>query len=66
MYINTDMLQTEFRTSIIELLKKEVTPAIGCTEPISVALGVAKARELLVAMPAHIEVTLSSNMLKNA
>lgn len=60
------MLQTELRQEIIELLRKEVKPAIGCTEPISVALGVAKARELLGETPSEIEVTLSSNMLKNA
>ena len=32
------------RRQIIELIKKEVIPAIGCTEPIAVALCVAKAR----------------------
>lgn len=39
------------RRQIIELIKKEVIPAIGCTEPIAVALCVAKATETLGAKP---------------
>lgn len=39
------------RRQIIELIKKEVIPAIGCTEPIAVALCVAKAAETLGAKP---------------
>ena len=50
---------------IIELLKKEVVPALGCTEPTSVALAAAKARELLHAEPDIIEVHVSRNILKN-
>ncbi len=53
-------------TKITELLKKEVTPAIGCTEPIAVALAVARASELLEKLPESIELYLSSNILKNA
>ena len=40
------MIESE-RQQIIELIKKEVIPAIGCTEPIAVALCVAKAAETL-------------------
>ena len=40
------MIESE-RKQIIDLIKKEVIPAIGCTEPISVALCVAKAAETL-------------------
>lgn len=54
------------RRQIIELIKKEVIPAIGCTEPIAVALCVAKATETLGAKPEKIEVLLSANILKNA
>ena len=58
---------TEFeRQQIIELVKKEVIPAIGCTEPIAVALCVAKAAETLGEKPEKIEVLLSANILKNA
>lgn len=51
---------------IIRLLKKEVVPAIGCTEPVAVALAAAKATELLNAKPDRIDVFLSANVLKNA
>lgn len=60
------MLNEKERQEIIDLINQEVKPAIGCTEPIAVALAVAKAKEVLGAMPEHIEVLLSSNMLKNA
>ena len=51
---------------IIELIKREVVPAIGCTEPMAVALAVAKASETLAKTPQKIEVFLSANVLKNA
>lgn len=54
------------RQQLISLIKREVVPAIGCTEPIAVALATAKASELLNATPERIEVFLSSNILKNA
>ena len=60
-----DMTPSE-RTSIIELIKREVIPAIGCTEPIAVALCVAKATEILGCKPHRIEAHLSANILKNA
>lgn len=56
----------EERKSIIALVKREVVPAMGCTEPMSVALAVAKAKEVLGAVPKQISVSLSANMLKNA
>ena len=59
------MIESE-RQQIIELIKKEVIPAIGCTEPIAVALCVAKAAETLGVKPEKIEVLLSANILKNA
>lgn len=54
------------RQLIIDLIQREVIPAIGCTEPVSVALAVAKATELLGTRPDFIEVYLSPNVLKNA
>lgn len=59
------MNQTEIN-DIISLIKREVVPAIGCTEPIAVALCVSKATELLGTTPDKIEVLLSANILKNA
>jgi len=60
------MLTDIERNEIIALIKHEVTPAIGCTEPVAVALAVAKAKEVLGVLPDKIEVFLSTNMLKNA
>ena len=51
---------------ILQLLHREVIPAIGCTEPIAVALCVARATELLGAEPDRITVHLSKNIYKNA
>lgn len=60
------MISKEERENIIQLVKREVVPAIGCTEPIAVALCVAKATETLGQEPEEIEVRLSANILKNA
>ncbi|MDR0814180.1 MAG: L-serine ammonia-lyase, iron-sulfur-dependent, subunit alpha [Bacteroidales bacterium] len=51
---------------IIELIKREVVPAIGCTEPMAVAFAVAKATETLGCLPEKMDVSLSANVLKNA
>ncbi|MCR4860649.1 MAG: L-serine ammonia-lyase, iron-sulfur-dependent, subunit alpha [Bacteroidales bacterium] len=51
---------------IIALIKREVVPAIGCTEPAAVALCTAYATEALGQRPERIDVWLSANMLKNA
>ena len=61
------MLPQSEREQIIALIKREVVPAIGCTEPIAVALCVSKVAELLNHQkPEKIEVQLSANILKNA
>ena len=54
------------RQQIINLVKREVVPAVGCTEPIAVSLCVAKATETLGCVPQKIDVLLSANILKNA
>ncbi len=59
------MIESE-RKQIIDLVRREVIPAIGCTEPIAVALCVAKAVETLGTKPENIKVFLSANILKNA
>lgn len=59
-------MKKEKREEIIGLIKREVVPALGCTEPAAVALCVAKVKELLGELPVSIEVNLSGNMLKNA
>lgn len=54
------------RQQIIRLLQREVVPAMGCTEPIAVALCVAKATETLGLLPEKIHLRLSGNIIKNA
>ncbi len=53
-------------SELLHLLRSEVIPAIGCTEPIAVALCVARAKELLGVEPDKITVYLSKNVYKNA
>lgn len=60
------MFTPEEKNAIIELMRRQVLPAIGCTEPIAVALCVAKVRETLGTLPEHIDIRLSANILKNA
>ena len=60
------MLSLSERRRIIDLINCEVVPAIGCTEPIAVALCTARAAETLGAGPERIAVRLSANILKNA
>ena len=60
------MISKSEREQIISLIKREVVPAIGCTEPIAVALCVAKATEVLGTRPEKVSVLLSANILKNA
>lgn len=59
-------MEQSIRQQIISLVKREVVPAVGCTEPIAVALCVAKAKEALGTVPDQIDVLLSANILKNA
>ena len=60
------MITETERKRIIDLIHQEVVPAIGCTEPIAVALCVAKATETLGTKPEKINVLLSANILKTA
>ena len=60
------MLPEKERKAIIALMHKQVVPAVGCTEPVAVALCVAKARELLGYEPERVSLRLSANILKNA
>ena len=60
------MIDKELNERFIALVHHEVVPAIGCTEPMSVALCTAKATEKLGCRPEKIEALLSANILKNA
>lgn len=60
------MLSLDERRQIVDLLRHEVVPAMGCTEPVAVALCAARAAEMLGELPLRVEVDLSMNVLKNA
>lgn len=60
--MNTEDIR--YRT-YVQILKEELMPAMGCTEPIALAYGAAKAREVLGAMPDRVEVWASYNIIKN-
>ncbi len=60
------MLPIEERDAINRLVREQVIPAIGCTEPICVALAVSRATEELGCRPQRIMARLSANILKNA
>ena len=49
----------------LQILEEELVPAMGCTEPIAIAYGAAKARELLGALPDQVVVEASGNIIKN-
>ena len=59
------MLTDKIRKDFIAILKEEMLPAMGCTEPISLAYASAKAREVLGRDPEYIKVKASGNMIKN-
>ena len=49
----------------LKILQEELVPATGCTEPIAIAYGAAKARELLGVLPESVLVEASGNLIKN-
>ena len=49
----------------LAILREELMPAMGCTEPIAIALAAAKAREVLGHMPEQMKATCSGNIVKN-
>lgn len=60
------MLPLQEREQIRSLMRQEIIPAIGCTEPIAVSLCAAKAAEILNKKPDKIDVFLRANVIKNA
>lgn len=60
------MIPFEERQKITALVRHWVVPAMGCTEPVCVALAVSRATEVLGTCPEKIEAHLSANILKNA
>ena len=60
--VRGDALYQQF----VAILKEELRPAMGCTEPIALAYAGAKAREVLGAMPERIDVLVSGNIIKRS
>ena len=59
------MNKTPHYDSYIKILEEELIPAMGCTEPIAVALAAAKAREALGLTPERCRIEVSGNIIKN-
>ena len=60
------MLTQEIYSQYVKILKEELVPAMGCTEPISIAYAAAKARAVLGETPVSARVAVSGNIVKNA
>ncbi|MBR2646397.1 MAG: serine dehydratase subunit alpha family protein [Clostridia bacterium] len=60
------MLTKENYTKYVKILQEELVPAMGCTEPISIAYATAKARAVLADTPISAKVEVSGNIVKNA
>ncbi|MBQ9714690.1 MAG: serine dehydratase subunit alpha family protein [Clostridia bacterium] len=60
------MFTKENYQQFVQILKEELVPAMGCTEPISIAYAAAKAREVLSDEPSSARVEVSGNIVKNA
>ena len=58
-------MEQKIYESYVAVLKSELLPAMGCTEPIAVAYAAAVARDTLGALPSRAEISVSGNILKN-
>ena len=59
------MFDETIKNNYLAILREELIPAMGCTEPIAVAYCAAKARSLLGTIPYKVEVEASGNIIKN-
>ncbi|MCQ4643555.1 L-serine ammonia-lyase, iron-sulfur-dependent, subunit alpha [Blautia coccoides] len=59
------MMTNEMIEDYIKILESELVPAMGCTEPIALAYGGARAREILGGMPEKVIAKCSGNIIKN-
>lgn len=60
------MITDERRDYYVQILKDELVPAMGCTEPIAIAYASAKARATLGSFPTSCDIAVSGNIIKNA
>ena len=59
------MITQDMQKTYLSILREELVPATGCTEPIALAYAAARLRELLGAMPEKIDADISGNIIKN-
>ena len=59
------MLTAEIKKAYVSILREELVPATGCTEPIALAYAAARLREVLGAAPERIRAEVSGNIVKN-
>lgn len=52
-------------SAYVQILKEELVPAMGCTEPIALAYAAAKAREVLGCLPERVHIGASGSIIKN-
>lgn len=60
-----EMKQEKLADIYLAILKEELMPAMGCTEPIAIAYCAAKAREVLGTLPDQVQIGVSGNIVKN-
>lgn len=58
-------MEKQIYDNYLKILRSELIPAMGCTEPIAIAFAAAKAREVLGVMPEHMVARCSGNIIKN-
>lgn len=58
-------METTLYQNYLDILKEELVPALGCTEPIAIAYASATARKLLGEFPVHMDIFCSGNIIKN-
>ncbi len=59
------MLDRNLYETYVQILKDELLPAMGCTEPVAVAYAGALARRALGSLPERVEIEVSRNIVKN-
>ena len=59
------MLEEKIMKEFTEILREELVPAMGCTEPVALAYCAALAREILGEIPTKVDIHVSPNIIKN-
>lgn len=58
-------MEKQYIADYVKVLKKELVPALGCTEPIAIAFAAAKAKDVLGVKPSRMVAKCSGNIIKN-